>query len=661
MEQIKFKINGREVSGTASDTILDVAKRCEIDIPTLCHIDEVESAGACRLCMVEVTHPTWNGWSNLVTSCVYPVAEGIEVKTNTDKVLDTRKTIMNMLLARCPESDVLKTFAKKYCKFDHTTLTPRENPDNCILCTLCTRVCDEHSTAAISTFSRGTSKEVGVPLGSADDCVGCGACSLVCPTDHIKFEHEKGKWEIWNRKFQPALAEVNAEKCRACGRCEEVCPFHIPQVTLKQDGFPISFINPDFCQGCGLCVAACPTSAIDQKLCSEGKLFQDISDLAKSGTILFACPRTPLNTSNKSKVITLPCVGRLTLSMLMHAINAGARRIFILGRSQETCYFSNGETYAKFTLNYAEQLARLSGITDLELEFILPEQGQEGPNSFINSLNTISARNINEQDKLEPLSGFDAIKKMVYSGYSSEINTDLSLWLGAQTNKSSNIALFVGCAPILDTLNGYINGSNELADLVNQTIKLLNANDIHVQVIGGTVCHNKEDQIEGFKSLLKGQGITEILFLTPCASKNFADKLDPDIKQYNLCEYLTRFIDIKKPIDTLKIYGKPSNELPKGTPFEFISEPEIDYKLIPNNFTVEHSSWKQVISIFEQADKLGADSVLFNCPVKYLFSKLYVRDGAWRTVRSEPIFNLGLMLRACASYNPTQPNCGCDK
>ena len=73
MSKVTFKINGRTVTANSNEMVLEVARKHEIDIPTLCQHDAVESAGACRVCLVDVTHPNWNGWSSLVTSCVYPV------------------------------------------------------------------------------------------------------------------------------------------------------------------------------------------------------------------------------------------------------------------------------------------------------------------------------------------------------------------------------------------------------------------------------------------------------------------------------------------------------------------------------------------------------------------------------------------------------------
>ncbi len=94
MENITLKINGIEVSVPQGSTILEAARAANIEIPTLCFLKEINEIGACRICVVEV-----KGARTLVTSCVYPVSEGMEVWTNTKKVLDSRKKTLQLLLS----------------------------------------------------------------------------------------------------------------------------------------------------------------------------------------------------------------------------------------------------------------------------------------------------------------------------------------------------------------------------------------------------------------------------------------------------------------------------------------------------------------------------------------------------------------------------------
>ena len=94
MENITIKINGVEVSAPAGSTILEAARLAHIDIPTLCYLKEINEIGACRMCIVEV-----KGARSLVASCVYPINPGMEVWTNTPKVIESRKKTLELLLS----------------------------------------------------------------------------------------------------------------------------------------------------------------------------------------------------------------------------------------------------------------------------------------------------------------------------------------------------------------------------------------------------------------------------------------------------------------------------------------------------------------------------------------------------------------------------------
>ena len=102
---IKFKINGSEVEAEPGWTVLETARHYGIGIPTLCYHEAVSSSGACRLCMVELKD---GDWSKLVASCIYPVAEGINIHTDTPRVQNVRRWIFEMLLAQCPASSDIK-------------------------------------------------------------------------------------------------------------------------------------------------------------------------------------------------------------------------------------------------------------------------------------------------------------------------------------------------------------------------------------------------------------------------------------------------------------------------------------------------------------------------------------------------------------------------
>ncbi|KAA3635206.1 MAG: 2Fe-2S ferredoxin [Calditrichaeota bacterium] len=208
---IHITINGKVVECKDGEMLLSVIRRERIDVPTLCHHEAVEPSGACRLCTVEVTKPEWDGWCDYVTSCLYPAKDGLIVNTHAPKVNELRKSILDMYLARHPKSLKIKQLAADYGVLA-TSLETVVDGNNCILCTICTRICDHMGFSAISTVGRGHGKEVAPPLDMAPaDCVGCLACAKNCPTDYIEYETGNGRLKIWNKEFEMVA-------CTVCGK-----------------------------------------------------------------------------------------------------------------------------------------------------------------------------------------------------------------------------------------------------------------------------------------------------------------------------------------------------------------------------------------------------------------------------------------------------------
>ena len=180
-KDVTLRIDDKEVQAKEGATILEVARKVGIDIPTLCYNRALSPFGACRLCSVEITDK--RGKKKMVTSCNYPVEEGLVVSTKSEKVLKTRKLLLELLLARCPKVKKIQDLAKEY-----DVQTPRfwikDAEEDCVLCGLCTRVCDELiGVYAINFAKRGVEREVATPYHKlSDDCIGCGACAIVCPT-----------------------------------------------------------------------------------------------------------------------------------------------------------------------------------------------------------------------------------------------------------------------------------------------------------------------------------------------------------------------------------------------------------------------------------------------------------------------------------------------
>lgn len=208
MEKITLKINGVEISVPQGSTILEAAREAHIEIPTLCFLKEINEIGACRICVVEV-----KGARTLVTSCVYPVSEGMEVWTNTPKVLDSRKKTLQLLLSdhrreclscvrsgNCELQQLcrdLKVDDENYFagavneyEIDDSAVHMIRDNSKCILCRRCTAVCEKvQGIGVIGANERGFSTYIGsaFDMGLSDtSCVSCGQCIAVCPTGALQ-------------------------------------------------------------------------------------------------------------------------------------------------------------------------------------------------------------------------------------------------------------------------------------------------------------------------------------------------------------------------------------------------------------------------------------------------------------------------------------------
>ncbi len=208
---VTMTIDGKPVTARAGAFLLEAARGGGIDIPTLCHHEALEPYGGCRLCLVDVTEEGWDGWCKMVIACQFPVKDGLIVFTGSERVVETRKVVLDLLLARCPETPLIKELATRY-GITRTTYRPNPQPTDCILCALCTRVCDHIGVSAIATVDRGIGREVAPPFGEAPpDCIGCLACAEICPTDFIPSSTSHSSRTIWGKTFQML-------RCPTCGR-----------------------------------------------------------------------------------------------------------------------------------------------------------------------------------------------------------------------------------------------------------------------------------------------------------------------------------------------------------------------------------------------------------------------------------------------------------
>ena len=189
MESVRLEIDGKIVEADEETSILQAAQGAGIDIPTLCYDERLAPYGACRLCTVEITK---DNRTRLVASCVYPVEDGLIVKTDSEKLKKIRKMILELLLPLSPTGP-LESLAQKYgLKKSRFTAEPTA----CVLCGLCVRYCAEIKKAnAIGFIGRGIEREVAfLPEVAPEVCPACRECFALCPSGKICSESLDGTW-----------------------------------------------------------------------------------------------------------------------------------------------------------------------------------------------------------------------------------------------------------------------------------------------------------------------------------------------------------------------------------------------------------------------------------------------------------------------------------
>jgi len=201
--------SGRVIEADEGANLLPVLLAHGFEVPHLCHHDAVEPYGACRLCLVEVEK---RGKRKLTTACNYPVKDGIRVFLDTEKVVRNRAMVLELTLANSPTPRALRTLAAEHGVALTDVRFPRDEENTCILCGLCTRICEKVCGGAITTLGRGDKKRVGTPGDAPSEiCIGCASCAYVCPTGHIQVQESKLIRTIWKREFRKL-------QCTSCGK-----------------------------------------------------------------------------------------------------------------------------------------------------------------------------------------------------------------------------------------------------------------------------------------------------------------------------------------------------------------------------------------------------------------------------------------------------------
>jgi len=176
MKKVTLKIDNVEATVPEGTTLLQAAREIGIVIPTLCYHEELKPFGACRLCMVEVIRCKQ---SRLVASCVYPVEEGLEVRTQTERVERVRRMILELLLPVAPFGPI-KDLASR-CGIETSRFERDEEAPNCTLCGLCARYCEEIvKKDAVGFVGRGINRKMALLPEKGDTCIFCRKCYTLC-------------------------------------------------------------------------------------------------------------------------------------------------------------------------------------------------------------------------------------------------------------------------------------------------------------------------------------------------------------------------------------------------------------------------------------------------------------------------------------------------
>ena len=241
-EKVTYLIEGRTCEGKYGDSLLGALRNAGYEVPSLCFHEAVSPYGACRLCLVEVKK---GRRQKVTTSCNYPVQEGIEVFIDTEKVIRHRKVVLKLLMAKAPAAREVRELAAEHgVTGTPFTVRDKDRDNDCILCGLCSRVCREVVEAhAIDFAGRGLKKRMESPYDeTAEACIGCGACTVVCPTNCIGLQEKDGIRKIlkWHR-------DLPMQDCNKCGR-QYFPTFMLREFSRRIDVNPTHFDNCPDCR-----------------------------------------------------------------------------------------------------------------------------------------------------------------------------------------------------------------------------------------------------------------------------------------------------------------------------------------------------------------------------------------------------------------------------
>ena len=210
---VELTIDGIKTRVLEGTTVLEAAEEMGIVIPTLCYHPGLSAYGACRICIVEVVN---GNSSSLEASCTLPVAEGQVILTNSAKVRQARKVIIELLIASCPNSKTLQDMA---AEMGVNKIRFKIKDKDCILCGLCVRYCKEQmQSGGIGFIGRGTSRRVATAFGmTPEECRNCSGCEWICPVR----ERACMAGNLVDGLCGRCQNLVPVETCPVCTRCSE--------------------------------------------------------------------------------------------------------------------------------------------------------------------------------------------------------------------------------------------------------------------------------------------------------------------------------------------------------------------------------------------------------------------------------------------------------
>ncbi|MCA1785209.1 MAG: (2Fe-2S)-binding protein, partial [Desulfobacteraceae bacterium] len=210
---IEITINEQRVACTEGQTVLEAARSHNISIPHLCFHPALKPSGACRVCGVEVTSPT--GRQTVMLSCVLKVKPGLKVLTDSPLVRSHRQTAFVRLFRMAPQAHRIRDLAHRY----QVDLPPE--PDGCIRCRLCIRVCQE--IVKVGALKMEKTAAGGQVVKGDGQCIGCGTCANLCPTGVIQVTDHDGVRTVAIQ--DRIVGQLPLERCEACGRMYATADF----------------------------------------------------------------------------------------------------------------------------------------------------------------------------------------------------------------------------------------------------------------------------------------------------------------------------------------------------------------------------------------------------------------------------------------------------